>query len=78
MRTSCVDGVEGVEVVVIRDTRTGRLSAVNASTFLPGGLGSLPAALTPAARGGFDLFDVATPKTRISVYRRPRQILTVR
>lgn len=33
----CVDGVEGVEVVVIRDARTGRLSAVNASTFLPGG-----------------------------------------
>lgn len=27
----CVDGVDGVEVVVVRDTRTGRLSAVNAS-----------------------------------------------
>jgi thioredoxin reductase len=29
----CVDGVEGVEVVVIRDARSGRLSAVNASAF---------------------------------------------
>ena len=27
----CVDGVDGVEAVVIRDARTGRLSAVNAS-----------------------------------------------
>lgn len=33
----CVDGVAGVEVVVVRDARTGRLSAVNTSTFLPGG-----------------------------------------
>jgi len=32
----CVDGIGGVEVVVVRDTRTGRLSAVNASAFLPG------------------------------------------
>jgi len=30
----CVDGVEGVEVVVIRHTRTGRLSAVNVSAFV--------------------------------------------
>jgi hypothetical protein len=30
----CVDGVEGVEAVVIRDVRTGRLRAVNASAFL--------------------------------------------
>lgn len=36
----CVDGVDGVEVVVIRHARTGRLSAVNASAFLPcGGAG---------------------------------------
>ena len=38
----CVDGVDGVEVVVIRHARTGRLSAVNASAFLPcGGTGPL-------------------------------------
>jgi hypothetical protein len=30
----CVDGVEGVEAVVIRHARTGRLCAVNASAFL--------------------------------------------
>jgi thioredoxin reductase len=30
----CVDGVEGVEAVVIRYARTGRLCAVNASRFL--------------------------------------------
>jgi len=30
----CVDGVDGVEAVVIRHARTGRLSAVNASAFL--------------------------------------------
>jgi hypothetical protein len=30
----CVDGVDGVEAVVIRDARTGRLCAVNASAFL--------------------------------------------
>ncbi len=30
----CVDGVDGVEVVVIRHARTGRLCAVNASAFL--------------------------------------------
>lgn len=30
----CVDGVDGVEAVVVRDTRTGRLCAVNASAFL--------------------------------------------
>lgn len=30
----CVDGVAGVEVVVIRHARTGRLCAVNASAFL--------------------------------------------
>jgi hypothetical protein len=30
----CVDGVEGVEAVVIRYARTGRLCAVNASVFL--------------------------------------------
>lgn len=30
----CVDGVTGVEVVVIRHVRTGHLSAVNASAFL--------------------------------------------
>ena len=30
----CVDGVDGVEAVVIRHSRTGRLSAVNASAFL--------------------------------------------
>lgn len=30
----CVDGVGGVEVVVVRDTRTGRLSGVNTSKFL--------------------------------------------
>lgn len=36
----CVDGVDGVEVVVIRHARTGRLCAVNASAFLPcGGAG---------------------------------------
>ena len=29
----CVDGVDRVEAVVIRNTRTGRLSAVNASAF---------------------------------------------
>jgi thioredoxin reductase len=29
----CVDGVDGVEVVVIRQARTGRLSAVNTSAF---------------------------------------------
>jgi hypothetical protein len=30
----CADGVDGVEAVVIRHARTGRLSAVNASAFL--------------------------------------------
>jgi len=30
----CVDGVNGVEAVVIRYARTGRLCAVNASAFL--------------------------------------------
>lgn len=30
----CVDGVDGVEAVVIRHMRTGRLCAVNASAFL--------------------------------------------
>ena len=30
----CVDGVDGVEAVVIRYARTGRLRAVNASAFL--------------------------------------------
>jgi hypothetical protein len=30
----CVDGIAGVEVVVLRHRRTGRLSAVNASTFV--------------------------------------------
>ncbi len=30
----CVDGVDGVEAVVIRQARTGRLSAGNASAFL--------------------------------------------
>jgi len=30
----CVDGVDGVEAVVIRHSRTGQLSAVNASAFL--------------------------------------------
>jgi hypothetical protein len=30
----CVDGVEGVEAVVIRYAHTGRLRAVNASSFL--------------------------------------------
>lgn len=30
----CVDGVDGVEAVVVRDVRTGRLRAVNASAYL--------------------------------------------
>jgi hypothetical protein len=30
----CVDGVHGVEAVVVRYTRTGRLCAVNTSAFL--------------------------------------------
>jgi hypothetical protein len=30
----CVDGVDGVEAIVIRLARTGRLCAVNASAFL--------------------------------------------
>ena len=30
----CVDGVDGVEAVVVRHVPTGRLSAVNASAFL--------------------------------------------
>jgi hypothetical protein len=30
----CVDRVDGVEAVVMRDRRTGRLRAVNASAFL--------------------------------------------
>ncbi len=30
----CVDGVDGVEAIVIRHVRTGRLCAVNASAFL--------------------------------------------
>ena len=30
----CVDGVDGVEAVVVRDRRTGRLYGVNASAFL--------------------------------------------
>jgi len=33
----CADGVDGVEAVVIRRRRTGRLCAVNASAFLPCG-----------------------------------------
>jgi thioredoxin reductase len=32
----CIDGIDGVEAVVIRDVRTGRLCAVNASAFVPG------------------------------------------
>jgi len=36
----CVDGLAGVEAVVVRHARTGRLSAVNTSAFLsPDGLG---------------------------------------
>ena len=31
----CVDGVNGIEAIVIRYARTGRLYAVNASAFLP-------------------------------------------
>jgi len=31
----CVDGVDGVEAVVLRHAQTGRLSAVNASAFVP-------------------------------------------
>ena len=31
----CVDGVDGVEAVVIRHARTGHLYAVNASAFMP-------------------------------------------
>ena len=34
VEVACVDGVDGVEVVVIRHARTGRLCAVNASAFL--------------------------------------------
>ncbi len=30
----CVDGIDGVEAVVIRDGRTGRLCAVNATAFV--------------------------------------------
>jgi hypothetical protein len=30
----CADGVTGIEAVVIRDLRSGRLSAVNASAFV--------------------------------------------
>lgn len=30
----CVDGIHGVEAVVMRDTRTGRLCAVNTTAFL--------------------------------------------
>jgi hypothetical protein len=39
----CVDGVEGVEAVVIRYARTGRLCAVNASTFVSGDGSTMPA-----------------------------------
>jgi thioredoxin reductase len=39
----CVDGVGGVEAVVIRYVRTGRLYAVNASTFLSCDGSSTPA-----------------------------------
>jgi hypothetical protein len=35
----CVDGIGGVEAVVVRYTRTGRLRAVNASAFLRHGDG---------------------------------------
>jgi predicted dinucleotide-utilizing enzyme len=31
----CADGLDGVEAVVVRRARTGRLSAVNASGFVP-------------------------------------------
>jgi hypothetical protein len=31
----CADGLDGVEAVVVRHARTGRLSAVNASGFVP-------------------------------------------
>ena len=30
----CVDGVDGIEAVVIRDARTGRLDGVNTSAFV--------------------------------------------
>lgn len=33
----CADGRDGVEAIVIRHARTGRLSAVNASAFMPPG-----------------------------------------
>ena len=31
----CVDGIDGVEAVVVRDRRTGRLCAVNTPAFRP-------------------------------------------
>ena len=43
----CVDGVDGVEAVVIRHSRTGRLEAVNASAFL-----SCDRTMGPAPGGG--------------------------
>jgi thioredoxin reductase len=39
----CVDGVDGVEAVVVRYMRTGRLCAVNAAAFLSCNSSTLPA-----------------------------------
>jgi thioredoxin reductase len=46
----CVDGVDGVEVVVIRRARLGRLCAVNASAFLMFDGATRPDRQTSAAR----------------------------
>ena len=43
----CVDGVDGVEAVVIRHSPTGRLYAVNASAFLSCDRSTCPAAVGP-------------------------------
>jgi len=49
----CVDGVHGVEAVVIRYARTGRLCSVNASAFLScDGPATSTRAGRPGGRGG--------------------------
>jgi predicted dinucleotide-utilizing enzyme len=60
----CVDGVNGVEVVVVRHTRTGRLSAVNASAFHDGGNATEPCRRRPSAAQRSQNGGGSTPSAR--------------
>jgi hypothetical protein len=47
----CADGIGGVEAVVVRHLRTGRLSAVNTSACVSGGSGASQPAAARSPRG---------------------------